>query len=444
MIKKKSTKLDKHTLEVLVKSSKTMLVKVFGMISGLLISIFLARTLGSEGLGVLNFANKLGMILLIVTMFGFQNVIIKFIAIAKGKLDNNGIATALKTSLVFNGLISVCIACIGAIILPFVLDIWSENQDLYIPLFIVFVMLIPQTISRVYASALNGFGKIWQANLVNQTLSAILVGLGLIFYWTFNIVFTPVSVLLLYAISRIFLVVIVKVLWNQAFKSKIKGQYNFKPMLKMAKPMLLITGTSVIASNADAIMLGTLGTFKDVGIYSVAASLALLTSFFLHVTNAAISPKLASLYNDFKIDEMRLMVQRVTKGLAVLAFFFLIFFLLLGQWLLSFWGAEFQEAYMVLVLLALGQFFNIATGCSGLLLVMCGYEKIHGYISLITIFLNIILNLFLISKYGALGAAVATAISVIFENIYKVLKAKQKTGILTIPFVIKRKNEIIT
>jgi O-antigen/teichoic acid export membrane protein len=433
MFKKITSKLDMHTLEVLVNSSKTILIKVFGLIAGLLISIFLARSLGPEGLGVVNFANKFGMILLILTMFGFQNVIIKFIAVAKGRRDNLAISTALKTSLVFNGILSVVIASIGAIVLPLILDTWLGNQDLYIPLLIVFVMLIPQTISMVYGSALNGFGKIWQANLVNQTLSALLVGLGLILYWSFNIFFTPISVLLLYAISRTILVVVVKVLWNQSFKSKIKGQFNFKPMLKMAKPLMLVTGTGVIASNADAIMLGMFGTFKDVGIYSVAARLALLTSFFLQVTNAAISPKLASLFDESKISEMILMVQRVTKGLTLVALLFVIFFVTLGQWLLGFWGVEFQQAYWVLVIIVIGQFFNIATGCSGMLLVMCGYEKTHGYISLAALILNIILNVVLISNFGALGAAIATAITVMIENVSKVIFAKQKVGILTLP-----------
>jgi O-antigen/teichoic acid export membrane protein len=434
MLKKITSKLDIHTLEVIIKSSKTMLVKVLGMIAGLLISIFLASTLGPEGLGVVDFSNKFGMILLILTMFGFQNVIIKLVAIAKGKLDNYGIVTVLKTSLVFNGILSLCIACIGAIALPFILDIWSDNHDLYIPLLIVFVMLIPQTISRVYGSALNGYGKIWQANLVNQTLSVLLVGLGLLIYWNLNISFTPVSVLLLYAISRIILAVVVKVFWNQTFKSKLKGQFNFKPMFKMAKPLLLVTGTGVIASNADVIMLGMLGTFKDVGIYSVAARLALLTSFFLQVTNAAISPKLASLFNESKIIEMRLMVQRVSIALTIVALLFVIFFVTLGQWLLGFWGVEFQEAYWVLIILVIGQFLNISTGCSGMILIMCGFEKIHGYLSLVAVILNIILNVLLISSYGALGAAFATAITVVIENISKVIFAKQKVGISTIPF----------
>ena len=202
----------------------------------------------------------------------------------------------------------------------------------------------------------------------------------------------------------------------------------------MAKPMMLVSGTAVIASNADAIMLGTISTFKDVGIYSVAARLALLTSLFLNVTNAAISPKLASLFNNSKISEMRLMVKHVTKGLTFVAILFMILFIFLGQWVLGFWGAEFEEAYWVLLILAFGQFFNITTGCSGLLLVMCGFEKIHSYISLVTVLLNITLNFLLIVKYGALGAAIATAITTILENIWKVTLAKQKTKILTLPF----------
>ena len=171
ILKKITSKLDLHTLEVLVKSSKTMILKVCGMITSLLISIFLARNLGPEGLGVVNFVTKLGMLILIFTMFGFQNVIIKFIAISKGKLDNKNIASTLKTSLIFNGLLSVFIACLGAIVLPYIVEMWSVEQDLYIPLLIVFVMLIPQTISRVYGAALNGYGKVWQSNLVDQTLS---------------------------------------------------------------------------------------------------------------------------------------------------------------------------------------------------------------------------------------------------------------------------------
>ncbi len=411
-----------------------MLVKVAGMIVGLLISIFLGRTLGPEGLGIVNFANQLGTIMLILTILGFQNVIIKFIAIAKAEKEDSGISSTLRTSLIFNGLLSIGIASIAALLLPIILKLWSGNQELYIPLLIVFVMLIPQTFSRVFGAALNGYGKIWQANLVNETLSILLVGLGLLLYWAFDISYTPVSVLLLYAVSRVLLVIVMMVLWKGTFKSKSKGKFNLKPMLKMALPLLVVTGTGVIARNADVIMLGTLGTLEDAGIYSVAARLAFLTSLFLQVTNAAIAPKLASLFNDTKISEMQIMVNRVTKGLSIIALIFLFGFLIVGHWLLGLWGSEFTEAYWILVVLAIGQFFNMATGCSGMLLVMCGFEKVHGYISIIAVLLNIVLNVILITHYGALGAAIATAITVTISNLFKLFVVKKKINISPIKF----------
>jgi len=433
----KKIKLDIHTLKVISNSSKTIIVKIAGMVAGLLISVFLAQTLGPEGIGIINFANGVGIILLLFSMFGFQNVIIKFVAIAKKRLDNKSVITTLKTSLFFNGLLSILIAVIGVIALPFILDMWPDRQNLHIPLMIVFVMIVPQTISRVYGFTLNGYGKIWQANLVNQALSLILVGIGFIIYWNLEIKFTPTSVLLLYAISRTLMVMIVILIWRQTFKSKIKGGFNFKPMFKMAKPMLLVSGTSIIASKADVIMIGILGTFDEVGIYSIAAQLAMMTSLFLVVINSAIKPKLASLFANNSIDELRNMVQRVTKILIFLALLFVIFFIVMGQWILGFWGTEFQEAYWILVILSIGQFFNISTGCSGTLLIMCGFEKSHGYISVVEVILNILLNLIFIINFGALGAAYATASTVIFSNITKVILAKRKTGILTLPRNLK-------
>jgi O-antigen/teichoic acid export membrane protein len=98
---------------------------------------------------------------------------------------------------------------------------------------------------------------------------------------------------------------------------------------------------------------------------------------------------------------------------------------LFGKYILNFWGSEFIYAYPILITLSIGQFFNISSGCSGLLLTMTGHEKVHGYISLSSLLVNIILNIVLISKYGALGAATATAITISLENITKLLFVKK-------------------
>jgi O-antigen/teichoic acid export membrane protein len=54
--------------------------------------------------------------------------------------------------------------------------------------------------------------------------------------------------------------------------------------------------------------------------------------------------------------------------------------------------------------------------------------------------LNIVLNYFLITRYSEIGAAIATATTIIAENIIRVIVVKQKTGISTIPISVWRSN----
>lgn len=82
---------------------------------------------------------------------------------------------------------------------------------------------------------------------------------------------------------------------------------------------------------------------------------------------------------------------------------------------------------------------NISTGCSGVLLIMCGHEKVFSYISGFFLMLNIVLNYFLIIRYHEVGAAIATTITMVGENITRVIVAKQKTGVLTTPIGLLRK-----
>jgi len=161
--------------------------------------------------------------------------------------------------------------------------------------------------------------------------------------------------------------------------------------------------------------------------------------FFLQVTNAAVSPKIAALFAEGKKNEMGRMVQKITIGLIFIAFIPLLIFILFGKSILSLWGTDFIEAYWILVILSIGQFFNIATGASGLLLIMTGYEKTHSYISVIFTFFSILFNFILISEYGLIGAAIATAIRVLGENITKVIFVKIKIGLFIFPPLIKIK-----
>ena len=339
----------------------------------------------------------------------------------------------MYTSLRINAPIAVVVSIIVIIFAPVISENIFHNPQLNIPLIIAVAMLLPETISRIYASGLNGLRKIWQSNLVNETLSITMVGIGLFIMFILDIKITVIKAVILYAIGRLVVTLFVTAYWKKLFKFSSKGERITKSMLSMSLPLLFVAVVSVITSNSNLIMLGWLGNIRDVGLYSVAARLAMLMSFFLMISNTAISPKLASLFADGKIKEMNKMVKSVTGGLIIIALFSLIIFIVGGHLLLSFWGHEFKNAYLILVILSIGQFVNVSTGCAGMILIMCGFEKIHSYISFGVVVLNLILNYFLIKEFGAIGAATATAITIGSENIIKVIYAKKKVGVLTIP-----------
>lgn len=425
--------LDENTLEVVRKSSASIVVKVIGMIAGVLVSIFIGRTLGPDGIGVINLANRIVSLLMVITMFGMGSVLVKQIAIGYERKDWQLVGNSIYTSSIINGAIAAVLTIAGIVVAPYLSQNIFHTPELEIPLRIAFILMLPQTFSRIFASGLIGFRKIWQSNLVNETLSMWVIGILLLTLYFLKIEINIVRVAIIYAVGRIAVTVSVLFYWKKIFRFKEKRNWMARPMMKMAIPMLLVSSTGLIAANADTIMLGWLSSTREVGLYNVAARIALLVSFFLQVSNAAISPKLASLFADGKIKEMEKMVKSVTGGLMGIAAISLLFFIVAGKPLLGLWGNEFKDAYLILVILGVGQFLNISTGCSGLLLIMCGHEKVHGHISLVFVILNLILNYIFIKNWGAIGAATATAITVGGENLAKLILAKQRVGVLTIP-----------
>jgi len=425
--------LDPHTSEVIRKSSASIVVKIIGMVAGILVSIFIGRTLGPDGLGVINLANRIVSLLMVITMFGMSSVLVKQIAIGFERKDWQLVSNSIYTSSIINGAIAAVLTIAGIVAAPYLSRNVFHAPELEIPLKIALIVLLPQTFSRIFGAGLNGFRKIWQSNLVNETLSMWVIGILLLTIYLLKVEINIVRVALIYAIGRIVVTVSVFAYWKKIFRFKRKRNWIARPMMKMALPMLLVSSTALIAANADTIMLGWLSTTREVGLYNVAARIALLVSFFLQVSNAAISPKLASMFADGKIKEMGKMVKGVTGGLIAIAAVSLMFFILAGKPLLGLWGADFKDAYLILVILGVGQFFNISTGCAGLLLIMCGHEIVHGYISLIFVIFNLILNYIFIKNWGAIGAATATAITVGGENLVKLILAKQRVGVLTIP-----------
>jgi len=93
------------------------------------------------------------------------------------------------------------------------------------------------------------------------------------------------------------------------------------------------------------------------------------------------------------------------------------------------YGARYESSWVFLQLLSFGYYFNVVTGFNGLTLKVLGKLRYVVVINVVAVVLNIGLNLALIPSLGALGASIATAVSMVIHNILKQAGLKLASGI---------------
>ncbi len=417
-------------------TSKTTFVRAGGMAVGILVSIAIGRLLGAEGLGIINLSNQIARILSMLIMLGLPTVILKETAISVSKKDWGHINNVIYTSLRINLPLAVITILLSYLFIPFLTKYFFEDT-LRTPLTIITTAILFQVVSKIYASGLNGYHKIWQSSLVGDSLSYVLVGFFIVLQYLLHWEITVITVALSYAMSRLIVSVVISLYWKKVHitqKGSIK-KFIPKALLQVSLPLLFVQATNTIANSVDTIMIGSFLSAKEVGIYAVAFKIAFVSSFLLQITNAVLAPKVASLFANNELQKLEQIVQKVTRILMLIGILGLLIIIFTGKYILPIWGNEFSQAYIPMIILSIGQFFSVASGAVGLILVLCNQEKIWGYVTLSSAIFNTILNFFFIQKWGINGAALATSLNLILINIVGLIIIKKRIGIIIIPLI---------
>ncbi|MGA8208689.1 MAG: polysaccharide biosynthesis C-terminal domain-containing protein [Nocardioidaceae bacterium] len=96
---------------------------------------------------------------------------------------------------------------------------------------------------------------------------------------------------------------------------------------------------------------------------------------------------------------------------------------------IAFYEQRYAGSAVFLALLSAGQYFNAALGFNGLTLRVFGFLRYTIAINLVAVVVNVALNLVLTPRMGALGAAIATAATLVLHNILKQWGLRHGTGI---------------
>ena len=185
-----------------------------------------------------------------------------------------------------------------------------------------------------------------------------------------------------------------------------------------------------ILAASSPLIIGLFLSTDQVAFYYTGFILANLTSFLITMANNLVSNKISILYADNQFKSILSLNLNVVKFLFSFSLLVLIIYIFFGEFILSFWGDEYVKySYLVLIILTIGELINSIGGSTGLIISICDLEKKGFYITIIGALLNILLQFILIQRYGLIGAALATSISVISYNTMKyyiVLKKLKK------------------
>lgn len=194
---------------------------------------------------------------------------------------------------------------------------------------------------------------------------------------------------------------------------------NWRQLLSTAIPLLIASGSAIAMTRVDMIILGNMVDSDTVGIYNAASLTAGAIEVYLFAVSAIATPTIASMYTDKSIsrEQLATYLSDTSRWIFWPALMTFIIFILTGEGLLTLFGARFVEGYPLLLILGVGQLVQAATGLTGATLNMTGQERITALVYSTAAILNAVLNYLMISRWGAIGAAVATSLSLALANI---------------------------
>ena len=198
--------------------------------------------------------------------------------------------------------------------------------------------------------------------------------------------------------------------------------YERKEIVSFSLPLSFIAYLSVITLYTDSLMLGYFMSTFEVGIYAAVARLALLIELPLTSFNNIFGPMISEFYSRNEMGKLEDLFKVVTKWVFTLSLPIYLILVLFAQQIIGIFGHDFEVGAVALIIYGAGELINAVTGASGTIIMMTGRPKINLLNSIAFGLCIVMLNYFLIPKYGIIGAAAATGFAIALINILKVLQ----------------------
>lgn len=401
-----------------------LLASAFGNGLNYAFGIFIARWLGPENFGMYGLGLTIFNILSLTVVFGMDVGVIKFASHHLG----TGMPSKAKETVIAALGITFGTGLITAAGLAWLADPLAsaiyQKPELAIPLLFFAAALPFSTIGNVALSATQAFQTVrytayikygWEP-VTKFMLAAALLWAG------FRLTGVLFAVLFAVALSAtLFLQALYKLTASQE-PSLAWSHHEAKCLITFCLPLMVSNLFGVVAPRTDVLLLGYWASVQEVGLYLSAFQTAAIMSLILSSFGAGLAPIISRAWSLGDTERMNASYKSVSRLSFTIALPIFCSFLLFAQPILELFGPDFSKGTTALMILAVGQLFNSATGSANTMLLMSGHSKL---VMTNTIAMGVLLLLttsLLIPLWGIAGAAVAASGTFLATNMIRVIQ----------------------
>ncbi|WP_152640298.1 MATE family efflux transporter [Photobacterium angustum] len=289
--------------------------------------------------------------------------------------------------------------------------------------YLVLIVAIPLSLLYLYASYFRSQLRVNLSVFISEIswyLFSILICL-LLFFLSYqnakNFIFS----------ASISLILVVFVLSFIVYKKERVYKFRFDENishLKQTAPLILTGFLSVFLSRMDILMLKGYVPDEDIGYYNIISKIATQLLFLYQVIIVFFIPRLSKVFNSLSKKEMAIKHAKLIFLSIVSVLLCYIFYLIFDFYydVYHIFKIPRNNFEYVFNLIFIYQLVSVCLGYYGYFIIFIKCQKVEFLNVPLTLFIAFLLNSILIPKFGVLGATYATAISVLFINILRVIE----------------------
>ena len=204
----------------------------------------------------------------------------------------------------------------------------------------------------------------------------------------------------------------------------VRPRVDFKRVFAFSLPLTIAAVIQYLLTWTDILMLSFFRAPTEVGWYQAAYQTSVLLLVVLQAVNSIFPSVASDLYERGELGQLRRTFAAVTKWTTYVTSLGCVFVVVYTDEILGLFDISTPEARLALIVLCLGQAVAASTGPAGFMLIMSGHERLQLYNTVAVSVLNVVLNVVLITRFGIVGAGLATAISFVMLNVSRITLLK--------------------